>query len=71
MTHVVNLIFFVTIGARAQAETTTEEIGLRVAHRAVKICGVFTCCTVWVALEALRAYLNKAIGASTDRSYTD
>jgi hypothetical protein len=67
----VNLIFLVAIGARTQAETTTEEIGLRVAHRAVEICGIFACCTVWVALEALGAYLNKAIGASTDRSYTD
>jgi hypothetical protein len=66
--HVVDEIFFVAIGARAKAETTTEKISLGVTYRTIEICCIETSCTVRMAWETLRAHLDESSSASTDRS---
>jgi hypothetical protein len=63
-------VFFVAIGARAEAEATSEKISLGVTYRTIEISSIETSCAVRMAWETLRAYLDESSRASTDRSYS-
>ena len=71
MTQVINQVFFVAIGARPEAETRTEEVGLSVTNWAIEIRGVRTCGTVGMTRQALSSHLDETGCTSTNRSYTD
>ena len=62
----VHLVLFVAVGAGTQAEATPELVGLRVTHWAVVVRDVTASSTIWMTLQALRAYLNESLGTSTN-----
>ena len=71
MAHVVDEVLFVAIGARAEAEATSEKIGLGVTYRTIEICCIETGGTVRMAWETLRAHLDESSSTSTDWSYSN
>jgi hypothetical protein len=68
--HVVDEVLFVAIGARAEAEATSEKISLGVTYRTIEISCIETSCAVRMAWETLRAHLDEPSSASTNRSYS-
>ena len=70
MAHVIDEVLFVAIGARAEAEATSEKISLSVTYRTIEISCIEAGCTVRMAWETLRAYLDESSSASTYWSYT-
>jgi hypothetical protein len=66
----VDEVLFVAVGARAEAEATSEKIGLGVTYRTIEICCIETGCAVRMAWEALRAHLDEPSSTSTDWCYS-
>ena len=71
MAHVIDQILFVAVGARTEAETTTEKVSLSIADWTIEVCCVKAGRAVRMTRQTLGANLNESSSTSTDWSYTN
>ena len=67
----IDQILFVAVGARTEAETTTEKVSLSIADWTIEVSSVKAGRAVRMARQTLGANLNESSSAGTDWSYTN